>query len=166
MGANRGVEMISPKEKYVIDVFTDEAPVKLGELARALGLEVKLSSLPNGVSGQIKPGRDSPEKLVIKINRHEARHRQRFTLAHEISHFLLHKDFIGDGIEDNVLYRSKLSNELEDQAHRLAAELIVPDRTLNRLIDENSHKPIDGLLEFLSKSFQVHEEMIKIKLAI
>ena len=67
-----------------IDGYMSEYPVKLGAIASALGVKVLLSTLPRGTSGQI--GQEDGA-FVIRVNRHEAKHRQRFTLAHEIAHF-------------------------------------------------------------------------------
>ena len=87
----------SPSKEYfslpddVRDSFSDllrEYPVRLGEVAKRLGIKVLLSTLPRGTSGQI--GQEDG-RFVIRINRHEARHRQRFTLAHELAHYLLHR---------------------------------------------------------------------------
>ncbi|HCM3005245.1 TPA: ImmA/IrrE family metallo-endopeptidase, partial [Klebsiella pneumoniae] len=62
--------------------------------------------------------------------------RQRFTLAHEIAHFLLHRDRIGDGITDDILYRSKLSDFMEVQANRLAADILMPGHLLEKKLLE------------------------------
>ena len=48
-----------------------------------LGTKVLLSTLARGISGKI--GQENDE-FVIRINRHEAKHRQRFTLAHKIAY--------------------------------------------------------------------------------
>lgn len=109
-----------------ITKYLREPDVKLGALAKELGLMVKSATLAPGISGEIGPSDESPSGFQIRINRHEAKARQRFTLAHEIAHFLLHKDRIGDGIRDDMLFRSALSNRIEAEANRLAADLIMP----------------------------------------
>ncbi|HAT3626871.1 TPA: ImmA/IrrE family metallo-endopeptidase, partial [Morganella morganii] len=98
-------------------------PIKLGELAKELGLIVKLATLPANISGEIK---ETNGLTTIRINRHDVKTRQRYTLAHEISHFLLHKHLLREGITDDVLYRSAQSNKIEAEANRLAADIIMP----------------------------------------
>ena len=44
----------------------------------------------------------------------------------KIAHFILDRDYIGDGITDNGLLRSNLSSEIEIAANRLAADIIMP----------------------------------------
>lgn len=98
-------------------------PVKVGVIAKELGIIVKSSTLKPGISGQIK---ETDGVVLVKINRHDSKGRQRFTLAHEIAHFLLHKHALRDGIEDTMLFRSSLSNQLEVEANRLAADIVMP----------------------------------------
>ena len=69
--------------------------------------------LDRGVSGKITCENGS---CVIRVNRHEVRKHQRFTVAHEPSHFLLHSEIIDislDGIRDNVLYHSGEPEQVE-----------------------------------------------------
>ncbi|NOH84666.1 ImmA/IrrE family metallo-endopeptidase [Vibrio sp. 03-59-1] len=105
-------------------------PIKIGALAKELGIIVKRSTLSPGISGVIK---ETDGVVVAKINRHDSPERQRFTLAHEIAHFLLHRNKIGDGIEDTMLFRSSLSNTLEAEANRLAADLIMPFSLIDKI---------------------------------
>jgi Zn-dependent peptidase ImmA (M78 family) len=98
-------------------------PIKVGAIAKELGLKVQSSTLKAGISGEIK---ETNGTVSIKISRHDSKERQRFTLAHEIAHFLLHKDEIKNGIEDTALFRSALSNKLEVEANKLAADIVMP----------------------------------------
>jgi Zn-dependent peptidase ImmA (M78 family) len=116
-----------PEERQkLIERLQIDAKVPLGEIAKSLGLKVLLSTLPANVSGEIRADKEVEAGFTIRINRHESKARQRFTLAHEISHYLLHEKSIGSGISDNVLYRSSLSDKQEAEANRLAADLIMP----------------------------------------
>ncbi|EIY4980010.1 MULTISPECIES: ImmA/IrrE family metallo-endopeptidase [Klebsiella] len=108
-------------------------PIAVGAIAKDFGINVKVSTLPAGISGEIK---DDNGVIVIRINRHDTKERQRFTLAHEIAHFLLHRDRIGDGITDDILYRSKLSDFMEVQANRLAADILMPGHLLEKKLLE------------------------------
>ncbi|OUS51007.1 MULTISPECIES: ImmA/IrrE family metallo-endopeptidase [Shewanella] len=114
---------VSSDQKNIILKYQNEFPIKIGAMAKELGIVVKRATLKPGLSGVI---REVGGTIVAKINRHDSPERQRFTLAHEIAHFLLHRDKIGDGIEDTMLFRSSLSDSLEAEANRLAADLIMP----------------------------------------
>src|SRR5688572_4646492 len=104
---------LSQQELAVINDYKHDFPVKVGALANALGLGVVQSTLHPGISGQIEPSSKFPAGYLIRVNKHEVKERRRFTIAHEIGHYALHRDRIGHGITDTILYRSKLSSNLE-----------------------------------------------------
>lgn len=144
-----------------ISEFHFELPVKVGKIASELGLKIKVSTLQNGISGEIRKDGDS---YIIKVNRHDTKERQRFTIAHEISHYLLHKELIGDGIIDDALYRSKLSDKLEAEANKLAAEILMPWSQMKVKIEELDNLKHEPLYEELSSIFEVSTTAIKIRL--
>src|SRR5271167_4485521 len=95
----------------VVEEHQDKLPIDVYAIARELQIEVyPEKGWPNDLSGRIE--RDTrfggQSGYAIYINGDHAETRQRFTLAHEIAHFILHKDNIGDGIADDALYRSGL----------------------------------------------------------
>lgn len=108
----------------------DKIPVPVGEIAERLGLEIFSTTLDANISGLIKKNADN--SFEIQVNNTDAAVRQRFTVCHEISHFLIHRKYIdSDGITDNILYRSKLTNAQEAEANRLAAALLLPWRSVH-----------------------------------
>lgn len=139
----------------------DVAPVRLSELAKAFGIPVKAATLAPGISGEIRPGANG---FVIRINRHDPAKRQRFSVAHELAHFLLHADQIGTGISDDVLYRSSLSDRREAQANRLAADILMPDDLVRQQVEAAHEKGVGDLVLFLAEEFAVSEAAIRIKL--
>lgn len=139
----------------------DVAPVRLSELAKALGVRVKAATLAPGISGEIRP---EDGGFVIRINRHDPAKRQRFSVAHELAHFLLHSDQIGNGIEDDVLYRSSLSDRREAQANRLAADILMPDDLVRQQVEAAHEKGVGDLVLFLAEEFAVSESAMRIKL--
>lgn len=139
----------------------DVAPVRLSELAKAFGVPVKAATLAPGISGEIRPGENG---FVIRINRHDPAKRQRFSVAHELAHFLLHADQIGTGIYDDVLYRSSLSDRREAQANRLAADILMPDDLVRQQVEAAHEKGVGDLVLFLAEEFAVSEAAMRIKL--
>lgn len=154
------------EQKIILEQFTQQEPVKLAALADALGLLVFKSSLKPDISGLIEPSNSSPSGFQIRINRHEMPERQRFTLAHEISHFLLHRDKIGGGVIDNVMYRSNLSSKLEVEANRLAAEIIMPSKLVKERLAEFGGVPSEDTIVALASRFQVSQPAMRIKLGV
>ena len=113
---------LDPQKRAVISRYLKSCPIQVGQQAKEFDVAVRVSRLERGISGQITREGDH---YVIRINRYEARERQRFTIAHELAHFLLHRNIIDaspSGIRDNVLYRSGKPREVEFEANRLAAE--------------------------------------------
>lgn len=154
---------LKPEVRAEIEAFLSEYPVKLGAMAKRLGVKVLLSTLPRGTSGQI--GQENGV-FVIKINRHEARHRQRFTLAHELAHYLLHKDLVvaEGGWSENVLLRSGQPAKIEYEANRLASDLVIPSALLAEATDEYSGPITSEVIEDLAQRFGVSTAAMEIKL--
>ncbi|MCD7060278.1 ImmA/IrrE family metallo-endopeptidase [Pelagibacterium xiamenense] len=141
-------------------------PVRLGALAEELGLEVRLATLKPGISGEIKKSETAPSGYLIRINRHEKRERQRFTLAHEITHYLLHREKIGNGLSDDILYRSRLSDTLEAEANRGAAEILMPRGKLLERWQEFGNARDEETIAALAAEFQVSKQALSIRLGI
>lgn len=156
---------LTPAEKAVLDRHMSEYPVKLGQLAKDLGVAIRVSSLGTGISGQISR---EGNQYVIRVNRNEARERQRFTIGHELAHYLLHRSIIDsdpEGITDTVLYRSGKPERIEFEANRLAAEIVMP----MSLIEKELKKDFGGVvteatIESLASRFEVSKAAMEIKL--
>ena len=126
--------MTGTESPFAIIAKYQTLPIEVKGIARELGLPVTETYLGDNIAGQIirAPGR-SRSGFLIFVNSSEHPNRQRFTIAHEIAHFILHRDLIEDGVTDDTLYRSpELSSYLEVQANRLAADILMPIRLLKR----------------------------------
>ncbi len=137
-------------------------PVPIIKLAKSLGISaVEKHDLDKNVSGRICLTED---KYVIHTNKAESKARRRFTIAHELAHFLLHRDKIGNGITENTLYRSGLSTRDEIDANRLAAVILMPNEKIEEYIDKygKSHVTIAGL----SNTFGVSVSAMTVRLGI
>ena len=125
--------MIPAEIAHLITRHQQEAPIDVSAIAEELGVKIYSKALAEGVSGVIV--RDvqygTASGFAIFVARDEPSVRQRFTAAHELGHFVLHKGQIGDRIEDNYLLRSnRLSNAQEVEANKFAAELLMPFRLI------------------------------------
>lgn len=153
--------LIDPEIQRRISSFQCEAPVKVGAVANSLGLIVKKSTLAASVSGEI---RNVNGEYLIKVNRHDTSERQRFTIAHEIGHYLLHRELIGDGIVDDVLYRSGLSNAMEMQANRIAADILMPGSLVRSCMKNYVGEKKDFVTEKVAQELKVSVIALKIRL--
>ena len=157
--------LIDEEQAEIVHRYMNDLPVKLGALARDLGISVKLSTLKPGISGHIR--REGEDLYVIRINRHEARERQRFTLAHEISHYLLHRDVIDKfgEIEDNILYRSGASEQKEYEANRLAADLVMPHKAVQSVLEAMKPLASEEVIDQMAETFQVSKAAMEVRLS-
>jgi len=155
---------IEEKLKVVND-YLDEAsvPIQMVPLANDLGIRVYNAKWPNSVSGKIQKDaeRGGDSGFACFINSDHPRTRRRFTIAHEISHYVLHEGDIGDGIFDDALYRSGLSSRKEAQANSLAADILMPWSKLNKFV-----KLYGDDAKSLAEIFDVSVHAMSIRLGI
>jgi Zn-dependent peptidase ImmA (M78 family) len=156
---------LAPEEKAILDRYMSQYPVKLGQIARDLGVAIRVSSLGTGISGQISR---EGNQYVIRVNRNEARERQRFTIGHELAHYLLHRSIIDsdpEGITDTVLYRSGKPERIEFEANRLAAEIVMPISLIQKELKESFGGMVtEATIESLAARFEVSKSAMEIKL--
>lgn len=145
-----------------------EPPVPVGKLARSRGARiVRVSGNEADIDGFLyREG----EKVVIGVNRDQARVRQRFTIAHELGHLLLHDHgqvYVDRGFR--VRLRSGRSGEGTDleemDANRFAAELLMPIDFLRKdLANREFDWADDDGLRALAKRYGVSTQALAIRL--
>lgn len=144
----------------VLREHQQDAPIKVGQIAQSLGVRVVVSELPSGISGKLSC--DAGGQWTIRVNRHEHKNRQRFTIAHEIAHFVLHRSEIKGELTDDTFYRSGLSERREWEANRLAAEILMPWHLLRREMQAGEKRtPAE-----LADKFGVSEAAMHIRLGL
>ena len=149
-----------------LERFRESAPVRLTAMATALGIPVYISTMPPSISGLIEPDETSSSGFRIRLNRHEVTERQRFTLAHEIAHFILHRSLIGGGVVDDTMYRSALSSRREVEANKMAAELCMPYNLIRQEREKRRHLDEDSLVDELARLFKVSRQAMRIRLGV
>ena len=97
------------------------------------------------------------------MNRFESKERQRFTIAHEIAHYLIHRDKIDAGVVDSVLYRSKLSSRTEAEANRLAADIVMPRHAVVAAVQDKGGSRSDRVVQDLANAFGVSKQAMAIR---
>lgn len=145
------------------------APIPVEKIAEFLGARIVYEPARQGeeVYGMLFRDKGQP---VIGVNSSNHIHRQRFTVAHEIGHLLLHK---GDEYIDTpkVHYRDFLSglaidNE-EIEANGFAAELLMPRDFLEKSLQVIGRKKMNDphkIIEKLSKEYKVSPQAAELRL--
>lgn len=153
--------MMLSEFKPILKRFQREYPVQTVPLAKELGLRVyKATGLPDNISGRIyRIAKDG--SYAIDVNARHNERRRRFTIAHEIAHYVLHRHLIGDEMLDDYLYRSGLSNSAEWEANALAADILMP----RHLISLARSKGIQNIPD-LAEAFNVSESAMSIRLGV
>ncbi|WP_170288224.1 ImmA/IrrE family metallo-endopeptidase [Marilutibacter maris] len=105
-------------------------PVDVYSVAEFLGLEVQEEVMDDELSGYIEPRKSG---WVIGVNSYHHPNRQRFTVAHEIAHFLLHKPKERH-LDVTFARRSGGRNKMEAEADSFAANLLMPESEVRDLI--------------------------------
>jgi Zn-dependent peptidase ImmA (M78 family) len=156
---------------------TFDAPtaVPVHEVARALGLTVELAALGDGVSGVLVV---NDGVGVIGVNRAHAPVRQRFSIAHEIGHFELHRSegqvFIDKGFgKVTAFFRDSTSgtgvDRQEIEANAFAAALLMPRQLVEQAFTSLSADfdlgGDDAALDRLARLFGVSREAMSFRLS-
>jgi Zn-dependent peptidase ImmA (M78 family) len=110
-------------------------PVPVDKLAHALNIRLISESLPEEISGIL----DLRNKPVMMINSGHHLNRRRFSIAHEIGHFILHKP-LGIHVDKQSYFRSAKSaenlEEYEIDANKFAAALLMPEEMVSKELDQ------------------------------
>jgi Zn-dependent peptidase ImmA (M78 family) len=131
-------------------------------IAKHLGIEVVQYEFTDRVSGVFyREG----EKKFLGVNNKHHEHRQRFTIAHEIAHYILHSGDvlhydIGLESDGRFLYRAEdISSPGEIEANQFAAELLMPEDKVRELVDAGTRA-----VEMLAKKFEVSGDAMRRRL--
>lgn len=135
-----------------------EPPVDIVAIARSLGLRVVRHSGVNFWGAIYK----EEGRYVIGVNAHHHRVRQRFSVAHELAHFLKHRELIGEGLFEEALYRGVVIGiEMEREANRLAGDFLIPKAMLEAAMDAGTTEPAQ-----LAALFDVSGQAMAIQLGV
>ncbi len=142
-------------------------PVDVTTLAERLGISVVAQPMEEAVSGVlvVRDGR-----AAIGVNQAHHPHRQRFTIAHELGHYLLHSGdtrlFVDAGL---TFYRDDSSADgtyaQEIEANAFAAELLMPEHLLKQCLGNQKVDLHDDLaVARLAARFGVSGQALTIRL--
>lgn len=141
-----------------------KAPVDVKKVIKNLNVSLEPEKLGSEVSGLLVIENN---KAVIGYNSDEPTVRQRFTLAHEIGHYVIHcnsssrdKIFV-----DKIMYRKNFSSTSEKrqelQANVFAASLLMPKQLVKEefanLLNAADHITEEDIVYEMSTTFKVSE---------
>jgi Zn-dependent peptidase ImmA (M78 family) len=120
--------------KVLEDNFIIEDPVDIIDLCKNYGITVVSATFKDPlISAYI-----DYDLMKIVVSDNDSRERQRFSIAHELGHFLMHKPKLMEKEEDHfqVEFRKTIvdqdKEEIEKEANAFAAYLLVPPRVFKK----------------------------------
>ena len=132
-------------------------PLDIREVVRTVfEIDINETDLGKSVSGFLER---IGNRWAIYINKNESEVRKRFTIAHELGHFIYHSDkYVGGGtsIPDQIFFRDYSTNPMEQEANNFAAALLMPEDTFRKYIDEGY-----DTVSTLADKFQLSTSAIK-----
>ncbi len=147
-GLSKKVKIILKKLKI------EEPPVPLEEVAKLFSIQIFPYEFPENISGTII---NENNINIIGVNNKNPKTRQRFTIAHELGHFLLNHDLHPRLIDEN--FDKPINKEVE--ANEFAAELLMPQDFLKKDIEE---KRVKLTIPDLAKRYGVSEQAMSVRL--
>lgn len=125
-------------ETIILRLDIKHAPVNVDNVAKSYQISVIEKPTDDNLSGFIL--RKPNKSVIIGVNSNHHLNRKRFTIAHELGHYLLHKgdtihlDNENRAIEINFrgLEASNKVNDQEKEANLFAAELLMPKSLLDK----------------------------------
>ena len=131
-------------------------PVDILKIAKTNDIEVYAGELDKKVSGAIRYDKEK-DKFAILVNKNDSMVRQRFTIAHELGHFFLHKEILkSDEIHVDIMFR--MPDEKEKEVDYFAGALL-----MNRTLLEKMHEAITSITE-LAQIFKVSVSAMTVRL--
>lgn len=151
-------------ERYAVKT----APVHVERIARAMKVRVQYAPLDGDLSGMVSIQEGVP---IIGVNSLHHPHRQRFTLAHELGHFCLHRPTLEGSVhvDKQILNRDALTeagtNRLEIEANAFASELLMPEVLFKPAVGNRSVAyEDDDIIASLAKRFRVSDAAMRFRL--
>ena len=163
-GATRLASKLLNQVGYDLDQVNPQKPsscaTDVEKIAEALDINIVPYPFSENISGVFFR---KDNKLFLGVNSSHHIHRQRFTIAHEIGHFLLHATealHYDKGPENEMFFRAdNITNLDEIQANHFAAELLMPKEAVLKCIKEGAKSSQE-----LSECFNVSEDAMRYRL--
>ena len=136
-----------------------EFPVPIGKICERLGINASHIKLPDNISGKLKKDGDM---YYIEVNEEHHPYRRRFTVAHELGHYLKHKKYLdsqGEILERSDRIYTEEENKREAEANKFAAELLMPTKVFIKKHQKS------GDLQELVDYFCVSKLAIEVRIA-
>lgn len=157
---------IAPDQRERLRAFCSELGENIVELANDLGVKVFEEELLPYESGYLEyaPTCGSASCYRIVINSRHSPERQRFTVAHELAHFLLHREKDDFVVSREQMHRSEdyfQYLEAEDRAYEAEANIFAATLLMPPNLFRPASERLEGDVGQLAKLFWVSEDAVR-----
>jgi len=143
----------------IYDKYKEKYPLDIEALIKELDIKIEYKDFPDGISGRFNGNN------VIEVNKCHSLTRQRFTLAHELGHYL--KQHEGNCHRQSLLtYNSKEQIE-ESEANLFARSILMPADEIDNFFQEykdSMQKENFNFIKHLVEKFNVSTDALKVRL--
>lgn len=141
-------------------------PVPVERVARECGAHLAFEHLDGDLSGLLFRGE---ERTVIGVNSAHAQVRQRFTIAHEIGHMLMHEGkpmFVDKLVRVNLRDSDSSLGSIQEEkeANAFAAALLMPRSMIEASLTKDRQVKGDALIDGLAEQFEVSRQAMEYRL--
>lgn len=140
-------------------------PVDVIKIANANDIKVYEGNLDKKISGAIRYKKEEC-KFEILVNKNDVKTRQRFTIAHELGHFFLHKDFLeSEELHVDIMYRAAEKETDEEKEREREVDYFAGALLMNRTLLEKMHNENNSIQE-LADIFNVSISAMTVRLDV
>lgn len=142
--------------KFAESQGLDSVPLNVAAVAEKVGIRIEYISLENDLSGILYKDEED-DSWVMQVNEDHHPNRRRYTIAHELGHFCLHRH-LKQRFEDKIFFRGGEANKPEWQANDFAGAILMPEDKFREMVRSGVSK-----VEVLAKEFKVSTLALRIR---
>lgn len=162
--------MNEQSEMSILRHHMAQTPVRITDIIEALGVTYLERPLPGSEISSIEYTR---EKFIITVNSSESEGRKRFAAAHELVHYIMHRDLLlakyaerkhidhifGRKTDNKIANSGEITDLHDMQANRMAIQIMMPAEAVRKWHD------LGETPAQLAQRFGVNEEVMTIRLS-
>ena len=117
-------------------------------------IKLEYVQMERATSGSLTYEKDT---WIIRVNINHNSKRQRFTILHELGHYMLHRNKL-QSFTDEIFFRAGIVTDIEFRANEFASILLMPEDSVRKAISEGIRN-----LGLLAERFDVSSPAMKIR---
>jgi Zn-dependent peptidase ImmA (M78 family) len=138
-----------------IGIYHSEGSIDMVKLAQALDIDVYAKEGDDTFNSEISFDKTA-DKFFIIVNANHPLVRQRFSIAHELAHYIFHPEKIRKEGYMNREIVEEVNKKSEEEADSFAAEILMPEELVNDYVEEHSLKKNVKMTEEIINSIADH----------